>query len=114
MHEMSLAQGILEIVEEAARARNARGVTSVCLELGALSSVEPEAIAFCFDAVTRGTLAQGARLTIDAVPGRAWCLVCHESVPLTRRDDPCPLCDGYQMQVTDGTQMRVRELEIET
>jgi hydrogenase nickel incorporation protein HypA/HybF len=114
MHEMSLAQGILEIVEEAARAREARSVTSVCLELGALSGVEPEAIAFCFDAVARGTVAEGARLVIEAVPGRAWCLACNRSVPLARRDDPCPLCAGYQMQMTDGARMRVRELEIET
>ncbi len=113
MHEMSLAQGILEIVEDAARRAAARRVKTVWVELGALSSVEPEAIAFCFDAVTRDTVADGARLSIDTIPGRAWCLQCNESLPIARRDDPCPRCGGYQLQVCDGTQMRVRELEIE-
>jgi hydrogenase nickel incorporation protein HypA/HybF len=114
MHEMSLAQEMLSIVEDAALRQNATRVKTVWLELGALSAVEPEAIAFCFDAVTRGTLAEGARLNIDAIPGQAWCLPCSQSMPIARRDDPCPRCGGYQMQIADGTQMRVRELEIET
>jgi hydrogenase nickel incorporation protein HypA/HybF len=114
MHEMSLAQGILEILEDAARRERARRVKNVWLELGALSAVEPEAIAFCFDAVTRGTLAEGAQLNIEIIPGRGVCLHCGQSVPMARRDDPCPLCGRYQMQVADGTQMRVRELEVES
>jgi hydrogenase nickel incorporation protein HypA/HybF len=113
MHEMALAQGILEIVEDVALQRNAGCVKAVWLELGALSSVEPDAIAFCFDAVTRGTVAEGAALNIDTIPGSAWCLACNESTPIARRDDPCPRCGGYQLQVADGTQMRVRELEID-
>jgi len=113
MHEMSLAQGVLEILEDAARREGATRVRTVWLELGALSSVEPEAMAFCFEAVTRGTVADGAQLRIENVEGRAWCLRCSRSVTISRRDDPCPGCGGYQLQVTDGTQMRVRELEIE-
>ena len=66
MHEMSLAEGILQIVEETARSHQAIRVRSVVLELGALSHVEEQALRFCFDAVTRGTVADGARLDVDA------------------------------------------------
>ena len=113
MHEMSLAQGILEILEDAARREHAARVSSVWLELGALSAVDPQAIAFCFDAVTRGTVADGARLNIEIIPGRALCLQCGASVVIERLDDACPLCGQYQVQVADGAQMRVRELEVE-
>ncbi len=113
MHEMAVARGILEIVEQAAGQRQATCVKAVWLELGALSSVEPDAITFCFDAVTRGTLAEGARLNIDTIPGQAWCMACHAQVPIARRDDACPHCGGYELHVCEGTQMRVRELEIE-
>jgi len=113
MHEMSLARGILEILEEAACREGVTRVKAVRLELGALSAVEPQAIAFCFDALTRGTVAEGARLTIEAIPARALCLHCQVSTTIARRDDPCPRCGGYGMQVADGTQMRVRELQIE-
>lgn len=113
MHEMALASGMLDIVENAARAHAARRVTGVRLEIGALSHVAPEALAFCFDAVTRGTLADGAVLTIDRTPGRAWCMPCGATVAIARRGDPCPQCGSHQVTVTDGTLMRVRDIAID-
>jgi hydrogenase nickel incorporation protein HypA/HybF len=112
MHEMALAASMLEIVESAARAHGAARVTEVRLEIGALSHVTADALRFCFDAVTRGTLAEGATLAIDAPPGRAWCMPCGASVPLARRGDPCPGCGSFQLEVTDGTAMRVRDIAI--
>ena len=53
-----------------------RSVRAVLLEIGALSHVEEQALRFCFDAVTRGTVADGARLDVLATPGRAWCMPC--------------------------------------
>jgi hydrogenase nickel incorporation protein HypA/HybF len=113
MHEMALASGMLDIVEAAARAHAAKRVTGVRLEIGALSHVAPEALAFCFDAVTRGTLAEGATLTIDATPGRAWCMPCGATVATARRGDACPHCGSHQLAVTDGTDMRVRDIAID-
>jgi len=112
MHEMSLAEGVLQLIEEAARKDHFARVTTVWLEIGQLSSVEPEAMAFCFDAVTRGSVAQGARLEIITLPGVGWCMACEKTVPMTEVFDACPQCGGYQMQVTGGTEMRVKEMEV--
>jgi hydrogenase nickel incorporation protein HypA/HybF len=112
MHEMSLAEGVLQIVEDTARANTARQVRAVLLEIGALSHVEVQALRFCFDAVTRGTVADGARLDVQAVPGRAWCMPCGESVALERLGDACPRCGSYQLQVTAGEEMKVKEVEV--
>lgn len=112
MHEMSLAQGVLQLMEEAARRDNFTKVATVWLEIGQLSGVEPQALAFCFDAVTRGSIAQGARLEIMAVPGTGWCTACAKTVPMKQLFDECPQCGGYPLQVTGGTQMRVKELEV--
>ena len=112
MHEMALAESMLEIVAETARNNGATRVTAIWLELGALANVEADALKFCFDAVTRGGMADAARLTIVESPGRAWCMPCGESVPLSRRGEPCPRCGGYQLSVTQGDTMRVREIEI--
>ncbi|MGI9133361.1 MAG: hydrogenase maturation nickel metallochaperone HypA, partial [Rhodoferax sp.] len=54
---MSLAEGVLQLVEETARRERAVRVQRVVIEIGQLSSVEPQALQFCFDAVTRGTIA---------------------------------------------------------
>lgn len=112
MHEMSLAEGIVQIVESTARANDARAVRSVWLELGALSHVEHEALRFSFDVVKHGTVARDARLEIATTPGRAWCMPCGESVDLARLGDACPRCGSHQLQVTQGEEMRVKEIEI--
>lgn len=112
MHEMSLAEGVLQIVEEAARVQNFSRVATVVLEIGQLSSVEPEAMRFCFDAVIRGSVAEGARLEIVNTPGKAWCMKCGKDVAVETRHDPCPHCDSFQLQITGGTEMRVKELEV--
>jgi hydrogenase nickel incorporation protein HypA/HybF len=113
MHEMSLAEGVLQIIEDAARSQKFGRVRTVWLEIGRLASVEPDALSFCFDAVVHGTCAEGARLEIVDVPGAGWCMDCGESVELAALGDPCPKCGGYKVQITGGTEMRVKELEVE-
>lgn len=109
MHEMSLAEGVLQIVEEHAVAQGIGRVGSVVLEIGELAGVEVEALRFCFDAVTRATRLEGAALRIDALPGRGWCMACAESVAIAQLYDACPRCGSHQVQATGGTEMRVKE-----
>lgn len=113
MHEMSLAEGVLQIVEDAARSQGFARVRAVRLEIGQLSSVETEALRFCFDAVVRDTIADGARLEIDAVPGAGWCMQCCDTVPLPALYEACPRCGSYQVQATVGTEMRVKDMEVD-
>jgi hydrogenase nickel incorporation protein HypA/HybF len=132
MHEMSLAEGVLGVVQDAVRrheaslsqgelgarpgaAHRARpcAVRTVRLQIGALAAVECEALRFAFDVVKRGSVAEGAQLDIVQVPGTAWCMTCSRSVPIDERGAPCPECGGWQLQVTAGGEMRVQELEID-
>ena len=112
MHEVALAEGVLRIVMDAARASAAVRVHTVWVELGALAHVEPDALAFCFDAVTRGSVAEGAKLDIARTPGTAWCMPCSAQVPLAQLGDACPRCGSYQLQVLHGDEMRVKEIGI--
>nr|ABC26863.1 HypA [Bradyrhizobium sp. UPM1167] len=113
MHEMALCQSIIEIVEEEAHRRSFSLVRSICLEIGALSHVAPQALRFCFGAVATRTIAEGATLRIIERPGEAWCMSCSKSVEIARRGESCPSCGSYQLQVTAGEEMRVKELEID-
>ncbi|MGB4911753.1 MAG: hydrogenase maturation nickel metallochaperone HypA [Candidatus Dechloromonas phosphoritropha] len=113
MHEMSLAEGVLQLVEETAMRESAQRVKLVVLEIGRLSSVEPEALRFCFEAVVAGSIVHGAVLEIVDVPGAGWCMPCGESVAMDEVFGACPRCGSYQLQPTSGTEMRVREIEIE-
>jgi hydrogenase nickel incorporation protein HypA/HybF len=110
---MALAESVLEIVRDAARSQGASSVRAVRLEIGRLAAVEPEALRFCFDAVVKGSVAEGARLEIDASPGAAWCFRCAASVPLETLAGECPRCGSAQLELTGGTGMRVKEIEVE-
>ncbi len=112
MHEMSLAENMLDIIEQQAHSRGFRRVHTVVLEIGALAAVEPEAMRFCFDAVTRGTIAEGAQLEIIEAPGQGWCVGCANTVQLAERYGLCPECGGTQVSITGGDRMRVIELGV--
>jgi len=113
MHEMSLAEGMLQLIEEAAAREGFGCVRTIWVEIGALSGVEPEAMAFCFDAVTRGSIAEGARFEIVHVPGRGLCLDCGRDTELEAVYDACRHCGAVPVQITGGTEMRVKELEVD-
>jgi hydrogenase nickel incorporation protein HypA/HybF len=112
VHELALAESICEIVVDAARRNGASRVTAIHLEIGALSCIEPDALRFCIDAVTRGSVAESAQLEIVATAGSAWCLPCGRTVPLAARGDACPECGSHQLAVSGGEEMKVREIEV--
>ncbi len=113
MHELALARGVVEVIEEQAAVQRFRRVVRVRLVIGALSHVEPEALAFGFDAVSRGTVAEGAALVIDRPPGQAYCLDCEATVTVDERAAPCPRCAGWRLMITGGDDMRIKDLEVE-
>jgi len=113
MHEMSLTEGVVDILVEEGRRQKFSRVKTVWLEIGALSGVEPQAMEFCFDVVARGTVAEGAKLEIVRPPGEGYCLDCETKVALAERFGACPDCGQHHVQMTGGDEMRVKELEVE-
>ena len=113
MHEMSLCEGISQVLQTEAEKQGFSRVKKVWLEIGRLAGVEVEALRFCFDVVTRNTLAEGAQLNIIDVKGSAWCMQCEKSVSINQRFDECPVCGSYQLQMTAGDEMRIKELEVD-
>ena len=105
-------EGILQALESHARSQTFERVRKVWLEIGGLSGVEVEAMKFSFDVVMKGTLANEASLEIIEVPGKAWCMQCSGEVSVNKRFDACPDCGGYQLQVTGGDEMKIKELEV--
>lgn len=113
MHEMSLCESVIRILESEAERQGFSRVKVVRLEIGRLSQVEPEAMRFCFEAVKRDTIAAEAALEILGPPGQAWCMDCSKAIEIARRYDPCPHCGGHRLQVTGGEEMRIKELEVD-
>jgi len=113
MHEMSLCESVLQVLEDEAQRQHFTHVKTVWLEIGNMAGVEVEAMRFCFDVVVRNSLADSATLHIIGVPAEAWCLDCAQTVTIAQRFDPCPQCGSHQLQVIRGDEMRIKELEVE-
>jgi hydrogenase nickel incorporation protein HypA/HybF len=112
MHEMSLCEGLLQIIEDQAKSQSFQRVKTVWLEIGALSGVEVEALKFCFDVVCTDSIAEGSNLEIEQTLGQAWCMQCAQTLEVDSRYSACAKCGSYQLQVTGGDEMKIKELEV--
>jgi hydrogenase nickel incorporation protein HypA/HybF len=110
MHEMSLAGGILRVVELAQAREHFRRVSRLTLSAGALAGVEVSALRFALEAMAPGTLLEGATIEIEQPPAAAWCMACAQAVSIASRLDDCPRCGSAQIQPTGGHELTVREL----
>ncbi|MBD2245720.1 hydrogenase maturation nickel metallochaperone HypA [Nostoc sp. FACHB-888] len=109
MHELGITQNIVAIVTE-----NAKGakVLQVLLEIGKLSAIMPEAIRFCFDICTQGTVLEGATLEILEIPGLGRCRQCGAEVYLDKLFGICN-CGSVQLDLITGEELKIKEIEIE-
>lgn len=110
MHEMAITQGIIDLCLNHAGGRR---VCSLDVEIGELSSVVPEAIEFCFEACSRDTVLEGAKLIITRVPGVGQCLECSRETPLAELYGSCTHCGSNRVTIVAGEELRVREIEVE-
>lgn len=113
MHELTLCNNILQIIEEHAAREKFSRVKRVCLDIGILAAIEPEAMHFGFGVASSGTIAEGARLEISTVAAQGWCPACKARVSINHIEGGCPQCGGEQLRIENGDEMRIRELEVE-
>ena len=113
MHELSIAQSLIELVCEQAVQEKARRVRTVHIRLGELSGFR-RALYFCFEASAKGTLCEGARLAIEQVPLTVRCESCGEvKTPRARYNFRCPDCGRATPNVVTGREMQVTAIELE-
>ncbi|ANI39474.1 hydrogenase maturation nickel metallochaperone HypA [Mycolicibacterium vaccae] len=108
MHEMAITQSVVDAVCEHAGGRRVHGIR---LEVGALCAVVPDSMQFCFELVTEGTTAEGARLDIDVRPASGHCRGCGEDFVLADFILLCP-CGSADVEVTAGQDILIRSMEV--
>lgn len=113
MHEMSIAEGIVDIALQIADQHQSPKVNTIFLELGRMSGVEPDALQFCFEAVTRGTKAEGAKLEIDFLEIVGQCIECKHEFPVENYVFKCPNCESTIIDTISGRELRVTSVDLE-
>ncbi|MGV9744411.1 hydrogenase maturation nickel metallochaperone HypA [Rhodococcus zopfii] len=108
MHELSIAQNVVEAVCERADGRRVRSVRMV---VGALCAVVPDSMHFCFELAATGTAAEGARLDLETPAGVGHCRQCGADLALTDPILLCP-CGSSDVEVRSGRELTIVSMEV--
>ena len=112
MHELSIMISVVDICLEQAKQENATKITSIQLEVGDKAGVVIDSLEFACDAVTRGTIAEGAALDIVRVPLIGKCLDCGFEFEAVDGKLVCPKCEGWAGMVK-GKELNILSIEID-
>ena len=113
MHEMSIAQSLIHILQEEMEKHGAKSLRSVRLSVGELTAIVPESLSFCFEIIVQGTPLEGARLLMDRIPLRGYCLQCDETFDIKDFVFVCPTCGDTAIETIEGQELSIVEMEVE-
>lgn len=113
MHEMAIAQGILDIALTANEQEGGGRIIKIKLHIGEMTGVEPDALLFCFGALAAGTAASEADLDIEVIPLTGRCESCGYEFPIERYRFVCPSCQSVKVETISGRELAVEHLEVE-
>lgn len=112
MHEMSVAQSILDVVREYVPDEQVPAVTVVRVRVGSLSGVVAESLDFCFQALVADTRFGGARLDIERAPAECACGDCEARFEPAAMLFRCPACGGGNTRLVSGGDLDVVHVEL--
>ena len=113
MHEMSIAQSLLDVVKEEMRKNNATVLKSVLVHIGQLSAIVPESLSFCFEVMTSGTELEGAKLNMQVIPLIGNCRKCGQEFEIKDYAFECPSCRSTDIEILSGQELSIVEMEVD-
>lgn len=113
MHELSIAQSILSIAENAVPKDNKAPVTAIGLQIGELSGIEIESLKFAFSIIKSDTILNKSELAIEIIKGEAACTECKTVFPISTYGTCCPECKSYSMKIIKGREMKVLNIVVD-
>jgi hydrogenase nickel incorporation protein HypA/HybF len=112
MHELGIAQNILQIVQQSVPENQAADVRLIRIRVGQLSGVVPDSLDFCFSAIANDTKLQGAKLEIEQVPITSECKDCRRRFRISEMDFSCPACKSSNLELVSGRELEIIEIEL--
>jgi hydrogenase nickel incorporation protein HypA/HybF len=116
MHELPVTQSILDIVLKHAAKNQVTKIHAINLSVGELSDLQDEWIQRYFDYISKGTLAEGAKLVIERIPVKFRCTACSEEFQANVRemkDISCPSCGKNDLSLVSGREYYIKSMEAE-
>ena len=120
MHELSMAQAIVDTVLDAAEKNDAQDVLEITIEIGQLTMLNSEQLKFLLDVIIEGTLLENSKILIEEIPVEIRCQSCDfKGEANTEGSDHyltivlCPECGGREVEITKGRECNVKNIRIE-
>jgi len=110
---MGIARSVLDIAIAAAEREGAQRITKVNMVAGELRGIVPLQFTFCFSLMAENTIASGAQLNLEITPVRGICRRCEESFIVEDYRYICPKCQSGDIEIVGGTELRLRDIEVE-
>ena len=112
MHELSIAQNIVEIVSKSAQKEGAKGIVEINLKVGKIAGVEIEALKFSLEIAGKDSLIENAKINILNIEGKANCKDCKSSFVIKDLFTPCPACGNYNSEIIEGKELQIVSFDI--
>ncbi|MDR2118322.1 MAG: hydrogenase maturation nickel metallochaperone HypA [Tannerellaceae bacterium] len=112
MHELSIAQHIVELAEEQARRHQASVIEEIEIEIGRMAGVEPNTFCFALASAVKHSMLEHARIVRHDIDGEGICADCGDCFKVEALFDPCPRCGSYAVRLTKGKELRVKSIVI--
>ncbi len=113
MHEFSVVQSLMGLIEQNAMQNNAKSVSKVVIKIGKMSGIEPHLLKMAFDTFKEKTICENAQLEMIIQDVVAKCEDCGKEFIIENNRFICPFCEGYNLQIIDGEDMYLLSLELE-
>lgn len=113
MHELAITESILSIAVDEAGKHRASKVLSIKIKIGEFSGVVPQLIQEYYNIVSKGTVAERAKLIIDRVPVTIRCNNCGKLCTIDRAKIKCPECGSINIKMVTGREFYVDSMEVE-
>ncbi|MBM4445956.1 MAG: hydrogenase maturation nickel metallochaperone HypA [Chloroflexi bacterium] len=113
MHEMAIARNIVNIAVAAAEKEGAKRITKVNVVAGELRGIIPAQLIFSFGLMSENTIASGAYLDLEIMAVMGKCKKCGETFVVRDYRYACSRCQSEDIQTLSGTELRVKDIEVE-
>lgn len=113
MHEYSIVQSLLDSCEEHAKKNEATKISKVVVKIGVLSGVEPDLLQIAFDTFKEKTMCEDAEFIMNIQPVVIKCGKCSTQSELSKHEYACPKCQSVEINILDGEEMYLMQLEME-
>ena len=114
MHELSIAEKVNNTIKDLCERSDWARVRRVVLKVGHMRQIDPELLSFAFDVVAKGTVSEGAEMSVIELPIVFMCHSCGRETSSEETVFMCAGCGGTNVELRSGMELTIESMEVES